>query len=174
MMNKIVSDPREWMYPNPVVLVSCGLGEEANIVTLAWAGTVCSRPPMVSISLRPATHSHGLLRRNGEFALNVPTLDLMEAVHICGIRSGRDCNKWALTGLHPDRSEKIATPGIAECPISLECRIRHMLDLGLHTLFIGEVLCTRKDPDWKTRALPPVFLENKYYALKEAPYQERR
>jgi flavin reductase (DIM6/NTAB) family NADH-FMN oxidoreductase RutF len=98
----------------------------------------------------------------------------MEAVHVCGKKSGRDINKWAETGLHPDASETIMTPGIAECPISLECRIRHILDLGLHTMFVAEVLRVRKDPDWQARALPPVFLENKYYALQEGVFQERR
>ncbi len=173
-MAKNLAEIREWMYPNPVVLVSCGVGEEANVITVGWAGTVCSRPPMISVSLRPATHSYGLLKRYGEFVLNVPTLELMEAVHICGTRSGRDVNKWTLAGLHPDPSDKIATPGIAECPVSVECRIRHILDLGLHTMFIGEVLCVHRDPEWRTRSLPPVSLENKYYAMKEEPYADRQ
>jgi len=157
------------MYPNPVVLVSCGKGAEANIITLAWAGTVCGGPPMISIAVRPATHSHGLLKKYGEFVVNFPTADLIDAVNICGTKSARDCNKWTEAGLHPDQSDVIETPGIAECPVSLECRVKHTLDIGSHTLFIGEVVRTRQDLTWKGKPAPITWIEGKYYALHEEP-----
>ena len=164
-MTKTSHDPSEGMYPNPVALVSCGTGEEANIITLAWVGTVCGRPKMLSISVRPATHSHGLLRRYGEFVLNVPTVDQVEAARICGSKSGRDCDKWTEAGLHPDPSETIETPGIAECPVSFECRVRHTLNLGLHTLFIGEVLKVRRNPQWHLDPPPLTFIHGEYYGV---------
>ena len=168
-MEKALLDPRPHMFPNPVVLVTCGKGGETNIITLAWAGTVCGAPPMVSISVRPATHSHGLLRRHGEFVVNFPTVDQLGAVIICGLKSGRDCDKWAEAGLHPDPSDVIQTPGIAECPVSLECRVKHTLDLGQHTLFVGEVVRARRDLSWKGAPAPIAWVEGKYYGLSEEP-----
>jgi flavin reductase (DIM6/NTAB) family NADH-FMN oxidoreductase RutF len=153
------------MYPNPVILVSCGQGQEASIITLAWAGTVCGDPWMVAIGVRPATHSHGLLMKYREFVVNVPTVQQMRAVEICGSRSGRDCDKWAEAGLHPDESQEIKTPGIAECPISMECRVRHTLGLGLHTLFVAEVVKTRRDPAWNYDPPVPVYVEGKYHTM---------
>jgi len=153
------------MFPNPVVLLSVGHGDEANIITVSWAGTACGNPWMVTVSVRPATHSHGLIFKYREFVVNVPTLQIMKAVEICGSRSGRDVNKWKEANLHPDESISIRTPGIAECPISIECRVRHTLDLGLHTLFVGEVFGTRRDMDWVFDPTIPLYVEGKYYSM---------
>ncbi len=164
-MKKTSIGPSGLMYPNPVVLVTSGHGVEANILTVSWAGTVCGEPWMVAISVRPATHSHSLLMKYREFVVNVPTVELMKAIDLCGSKSARECNKWTESGLHPDDSESIRTPGIVECPISMECRLRHTLDLGLHTLFVGEVLRTRRDPYWQFDPTVPVFVEGKYHAM---------
>ena len=156
------------MFPNPVVLVSCGQGEEANIITVSWAGTACGDPWMVTVAVRSATHSHGLLMKYREFVANVPTVKIMKAVELCGSRSGRGCNKWQESGLHADESVAIRTPGIAECPVSMECRVRHILDLGLHTLFVGEVVGTRRDREWQMAPTVPVYVEGRYYAVGPA------
>ncbi len=166
-MAKTTMRPREAMYPNPVALITCGKGDETNIITLAWVGTVCSKPKMVSISVRSSRHSYQLIKDCGEFVINFPTVDLLEAVEICGTKSGRDSNKWTETGLHPDNSTVIETPGIAECPISLECQVKQVLDLGAHTMFIGEVLQTRRDETWDITPSPIVYMHGKYYKLNE-------
>ena len=169
MTMKTVVDASGVMYPNPVVLVTAGHGRHANIITVAWAGTVCGQPWMVGIGVRPATYSHGLLMQHREFVVNVPTAGQLKAVELCGSLSGRDVNKWEAAGLHPDASESISTPGIAECPVSMECRLRHTLDLGLHTLFIGEVLRTRRDPAWKLVPPPLVYMEGRYHTTATMP-----
>lgn len=168
-MSKVSVSPSGVMFPNPVILVSSGQGEEANIMTVAWAGTACGNPWMVSIAVRPATHSHGLLMRHREFVVNVPTVDMLKAVEICGTKSGRECNKWVEAGLKPEESQAIRTPGIAECPISMECRVRHTLDLGLHTLFVGEVVQMRRERGWLFVPPVPVYVEGKYYGLDPRP-----
>ncbi|MFX1512028.1 MAG: flavin reductase family protein [Promethearchaeota archaeon] len=166
-MVKTVMRPREAMYPNPVVLVTCGKGDETNIITLAWVGTVCSQPKMISISVRPSRHSYHLLKANMEFVLNIPTLELLQAVKICGTKSGRDCNKWSETGLNADASIAVETPGIKECPVSLECQVKQTLDLGAHTMFLAEVLQVRMDENWKFKPSPLVYFSGDYYKLSE-------
>lgn len=157
------------MYPNPVVLVTVGTGARANIITVSWAGTVCGRPWMVAISLRPATHSHSLLMQHREFVVNVPTSNMLRAVELCGSMSGKDADKWKAAALTPDASETVGVPGIAECPVSMECRLRHTLDLGLHTLFIGEVLRLRRDPSWRLVPPPLAWMEGDYHITSPAP-----
>ena len=124
------------LYPLPAVMVSCASAAgEKNIVTVAWAGTVCTNPPMLSISLRPERHSYGLIRESGEFVVNLVTRRLW-----CGVRSGRDYDKWAECGLTPAPAAKLElAPAIAESPVSIECRVRDVLELGSHHLFLADV-----------------------------------
>jgi flavin reductase (DIM6/NTAB) family NADH-FMN oxidoreductase RutF len=132
------------LYPVPAVLVSCGI-ERPNIITLAWAGTLCSDPPSLGIGVRPERFSHPLLVESGEFVVNLPGADQVAVVDYCGQASGRDIDKWAACGLTPAPASKISTPLIAECPIALECRTSHRLTLGTHDLFIGEIVALRAD-----------------------------
>lgn len=129
----------ERLYPNPAVLISCSYGGSDNIITLAWVGTVCSNPPMISISVRPSRYSHELISRSGEFAINIPDSGMTEICNFCGSRSGRDIDKFKALKLNKENSFKLKTPMIKECPISIECFVRQTLNLGTHDVFIGEV-----------------------------------
>lgn len=132
------------LYPLPVVMVSCGDSPaNRNIVTVAWAGTVCSSPPMVSISLRKSRHSHAIISRTGEFVVNLTTEGLVFATDWCGVKSGRDVDKWEAMGLTPLASRSVAAPSIAESPVSIECRVRQVVELGSHDMFIADVLGVR-------------------------------
>ncbi len=129
------------LYPNPVLLV--GTYDEAgrpNLMTAAWAGICCSRPPCVSVSLRKATYSHGAIVRGRAFTLSVPSQDQVRAADHAGLTSGRDEDKFQATGLTPVRSELVEAPYVAEAPVVLECRLVHTAELGLHTMFVGEIL----------------------------------
>jgi flavin reductase (DIM6/NTAB) family NADH-FMN oxidoreductase RutF len=125
-------------------MVSCGL-ERPNIITLAWVGTVCSDPPSIGISVRPERFSHGLLVEAGEFVVNLPRADQVSIVDYCGQVSGRNVDKWAASGLTAAPASKVGVPLIAECPVALECRVSHRLSLGVHDLFVGEVLAVQVD-----------------------------
>jgi len=140
---KVVKKPFVALRPVPVVLVSCGHGEQTNIITIAWAGILCSNPPQVGIGVRPDRHSHRLIQQTGEFAINVPDENLLGEMEYCGFISGRDADKFASSGLTPVPGSAIQTPIIAECPINLECRLAHTLPLGSHDLFVGEVVAVQ-------------------------------
>jgi flavin reductase (DIM6/NTAB) family NADH-FMN oxidoreductase RutF len=141
---KVVKRASTTLYPVPAVLVSCGV-ERPNIITLAWVGTVCSNPPAVGIGVRPGRASHALIVETGEFVVNLPRADQIAVVDYCGQVSGRDVDKWEACGLTPAPASKVRSPLIAECPVSLECRVTHRLALGAHDLFIGEVLAVQVD-----------------------------
>jgi flavin reductase (DIM6/NTAB) family NADH-FMN oxidoreductase RutF len=134
------------LYPVPAVLVSCGV-EKANIITLAWAGTVCSDPPAVGIGVRPERYSHRLIEDSGEFVVNLPRADQVSVVDYCGQVSGRQVDKWEACGLTPIPAHKIHTPLIAECPVALECQVLHQLTIGTHDLFVGEVVAVQADEE---------------------------
>jgi flavin reductase (DIM6/NTAB) family NADH-FMN oxidoreductase RutF len=144
-MTKVAKKPGTVLYPVPVVLVSCGLGQRANIITLAWVGTLCSEPPLVSIGVRPSRYSHGLIEEVGEFVVNVPDSEQVRWVDYCGVVSGRDEDKWAACGFTPAPATKVQVPVIAECPVNIECRVHRTLSLGSHDLFIGEVVAVQMD-----------------------------
>jgi flavin reductase (DIM6/NTAB) family NADH-FMN oxidoreductase RutF len=133
----------------PAVLVSCGgTGEgRANLITIAWTGTVCTDPPMLSISVRPGRHSHGIISATREFAVNVPSVEQTKALDWCGVVSGRDADKFAATGLTPAPALKLACPIVAECPLNIECRVRRTMELGSHTLFLAEVVAVQVTAD---------------------------
>ncbi len=131
--------------PVPPVLVSCGEGETANLITVAWAGTICTQPPRVSISVRPTRHSYGLIKESGEFVINLPTTALARAVDWCGVKSGRDVDKFAAMGLHAAPASKVGCPLLAESPVSLECKVFQRLELGSHDLFLADVVAVDVD-----------------------------
>lgn len=138
--------PGNMLYPLPAVMVSCQRpGEKPNIITLAWVGTVNSDPPMVSISVRPERYSYDIIRETGEFVINLTTESLVKATDYCGVRSGRDVDKYKEMGLTPCESKEISVPGITESPVCMECRVKQEIPLGSHTMFIAEVLAVSVD-----------------------------
>lgn len=138
--------PGNMLYPLPAVMVSCQRpGEKPNIITLAWVGTVNSDPPMVSISVRPERYSYDIIRETGEFVINLTTEQLVRATDYCGVRSGRDVDKYKEMNLSPCPSREINAPGIAESPVCLECRVKQELPLGSHTMFVAEVVAVSVD-----------------------------
>ena len=129
------------LYPLPAVMVSCAnAAGEKDIVTVAWAGTVCTNPPMLSISLRPERHSYHIICESSEFVVNLVTSRLQRACDWCGVRSGRDYDKWAECRLTAEPAAKLElAPVIAESPVNIECRVRDVLELGSHHLFLADV-----------------------------------
>jgi flavin reductase (DIM6/NTAB) family NADH-FMN oxidoreductase RutF len=144
-MSKIARKPATALYPLPAVLVSCGTGSQANLITLAWAGTVCSDPPMVALGVRPSRHSYGLITQVGAFVVNLPRADQVRLVDHCGMVSGRDEDKWKACGFTPIPGDKVEVPLVAECPVNIECRLQRTISLGSHDLFIGEVVGIQVD-----------------------------
>ncbi len=144
-MRKTSWKPGNMLSPVPVVLVSCGgtKGWKPNLITIAWVGSVCTDPPMLSIAVRPDRHSHAIIKTTGEFVVNVPSTEQAKATDWCGVVSGRDVDKFAGTGLTPAAGRKVACPIVMECPLNIECRIRKRLELGSHTLFLAEVLAVQ-------------------------------
>ena len=143
---KEIWKPGNMLYPIPAVMVSCGReGEKPNIITVAWAGNVCSSPAMLSISVRKERYSYDILKETGEFVVNLTNRDLMRATDWCGVRSGRDYDKFKEMGLTPQKSQMISAPGILESPVNIECRTRQILELGSHDMFVAEVLCVTVD-----------------------------
>lgn len=134
--------PGNMLYPLPVVMVSCAREKERpNIITLAWVGTVCTNPPMVSISLRPGRYSYDMIRRTGEFVINLTTKELIWAADYCGVKSGRDVDKFQETGLTPVKAKELAyAPVIKESPVNIECRVSKIEELGSHHMFLGRVV----------------------------------
>lgn len=133
--------PGNMLYPVPAVMVSCQRpGEKPNIITVAWAGTTCSSPAMVSISVRRERYSHGIIKETGEFVINLVSRELTFATDYCGVKSGRDVDKFQEMHLTPLASRMIGAPGIQESPVNLECRVTQVIPLGSHDLFLAEVL----------------------------------
>lgn len=133
--------PGNMLYPLPVVMVSCNRSEETpNIITVAWAGTICSDPAMVSISVRKERYSHSIIEETGEFVINLVTKDLVKATDYCGVRSGKDVDKFKEMGLTPEASAKVSAMRIAESPVNIECVVKEVKELGSHDMFIAEVV----------------------------------
>ncbi len=147
-MSKEIWKPGNMLYPVPVVLVSTSDGKgNDNIVTIAWAGTINSEPPMVSISVRKSRYSHELLSANGEFVVNLVNKDLVWATDYIGVKSGRDIDKWSECKLTREPSQKVNVPSIAESPVNIECKVTQVLELGSHDMFLGEVVSVSVDAD---------------------------
>lgn len=145
---KLQRKPATTLLPVPAVMVTVADGaDKANIITLAWVGTVCSDPPMVGIAVRPSRYSYELLNRSGDFVVNIPRAGQAEAVDWCGNVSGRDVDKFARCGFHAQPGARVVAPLIEECPVNLECVTRHRLSLGAHDLFIGEIVAAHYDEE---------------------------
>lgn len=162
------------LYPLPVVMVSAGdLNGEKNIITIAWAGTVCTNPPMVSISVRPERHSYEMIRKSGEFVINLTTKELARATDYCGVVSGREHDKFKEMKLTPVAAEQVAAPMIAESPVNIECRVVKVEELGSHHMFLAEVLAVHADEKYMdengkfelAKAEPIVYSHGTYFSL---------
>ncbi len=133
--------PGNMLYPLPAVMVSCARpGEKPNIITLAWTGTICSDPVMASISVRPERYSYDIIKETGEFVINLTTEELAYATDYCGVRSGRDHDKFAEMKLTAAPASKVSCPIIAESPVNIECKVREIIKLGSHDMFIADVV----------------------------------
>lgn len=134
------------IYPLPAVMVSCGaVPEEYNILTVSWTGTICSDPAMCYISVRPERHSYDIIRRNGCFVINLTTKSLARATDYCGVRSGRDVDKWKEMKLTPGAAHFVKAPTIEESPVSIECEVVEIKPLGSHDMFIARVVNVQVD-----------------------------
>lgn len=134
------------LYPLPVVMVSMAdRDEKFNIITIAWAGTVCTNPPMVSISVRPERYSYPVLKETGEFVINLTTRELAFATDFCGVKSGRDVDKFRALHLTPLEADQVRAPLIAESPVNIECRVRQVMPLGSHDMFLADVAAVHAD-----------------------------
>lgn len=139
-MSKVLWKPGTMIYPLPPVMVSCGSMEAPNIITVAWTGIANSDPAMTYISLKPQRFSHGLIQKRQEFVINLTSENLIKAADFCGVRSGRDLDKFAVTKLTPEKCEHVSAPMIAESPVSLECRVAEIIKLGSHDMFLSQIL----------------------------------
>ncbi len=145
-MAKQIWKPSTMLNPVPVVMVSCSDNAgKPNIITLAWAGTINSDPPMVSISVRKQRYSYELIKQKGQFVINLPTRNLTFATDFCGVKSGKNIDKFEEMKLTPERASKVDVPLIKECPVNLECVVRQIIELGSHDLFLAEVAATNVD-----------------------------
>ena len=133
--------PGTMIYPLPAVLVSCGATpEEYNVLTVSWTGTICSNPPMCYVSIRPERHSYDIIKRTGAFVINLTNRDMEFATDFCGVKSGRECNKFEMANLTPQKAECVDAPIILESPVSIECKVVEVKPLGSHDMFIAEVV----------------------------------
>ena len=172
---KALWKPGTMIYPSPAVMVSCGNRETGyNIITIAWTGTVCSDPAMCCISIRPERFSHGIIKRTGEFVINLTTETLARATDWCGVKSGRDVDKFKEMGLTPVPAQKVAAPLIQESPLNIECRVVDIRPLGSHDMFLAEVLAINADKNLispatgafkLSKASPLCYLHGNYYSL---------
>ena len=131
--------------PVPAALVSCGTLEKPNVLTIAWTGVLSTHPPMTYISVRPSRHSYPIIMKNREFVINLTTSSMCRETDFCGVRSGKNTDKFKLCGLTPEPAKTVNAPMIAECPINLECKVTETKELGSHTMFIAEITGVNAD-----------------------------
>lgn len=147
--SKVLWKPGNMLYPVPAVMVSCQReGEKPNIITVAWAGTVCSSPAMLSISVRKERYSYDIIRETGLFVVNLVNRELVFAADYCGVKSGRDTDKFQEMGLTPQQLEHVTAPGILESPLNLECKVTRVIPLGSHDMFLVEILGVTVDEQY--------------------------
>ncbi len=172
-LEKITWKPGTMIYPLPAVMVSCGdIEGETNIITIAWTGITCTDPAMCYISIRPERYSFDIIKEQGEFCINLTTRDLAYATDWCGVKSGRDVNKFEAMELTPLPAHHIKAPLIGESPVNIECKVKQILPLGIHHMFLAEILAVHAstaylDPETGAfdlnRAHPICYSHGKYY-----------
>lgn len=164
------------IYPLPAVMVTCSDGKgKDNIITVAWTGTICTNPAMAYISVRPERYSYDIIKSTGEFAINLTTKDLVYATDFCGVRSGRDIDKFKKMKLTKETAKHINVPLIKESPVNIECRVKEIVELGSHHMFVSEVLVVHADNKYMdkkgkfdlSRSNPIVYSHGEYYNLGE-------
>lgn len=167
-----------YLFPTPTAMVSCAAGDgKPNIITLAWVGVVCSEPPIVSVSIRPGRYSYDLIKKSGEFVVNIPREEQIRELDFCGVASGRDVDKFKELGLTAVPGSRVAAPLIRECPVNLECRVIDCKSLGAHDLFLGEIVAAHMDEEVmnekgtvdiaKLRPIAYCPQASQYWSLKE-------
>lgn len=144
-MTKITWKPATMVYPAPPALISCGTLDQPNVMTAAWTGIINSEPPMTYVSVRPSRFSHEIIKETREFVINLPSLNMVTAVDFCGVKSGRDVNKFKETGLTPIASSAVAAPQIEQCPVSVECKVVDIQSYGSHDMFVAEIMAVDVD-----------------------------
>jgi len=144
-MSKVVWKPGTFLYPIPAVMVSCGTMEKSNIITVAWTGVLNTDPAMVYISVRPSRYSYEIIKNQGEFVINLTTKDLAKATDWCGCRSGKDYDKFKEMNLTKEKANFVKCPMIKESPVSVECKVKEIRELGTHHMFVAEVLSIDSD-----------------------------
>ena len=159
-MAKTSWKPGNMIYPLPAVMVTCRDKGQDNIITIAWTGTICTNPPMTYISVRPERHSYEMIKNSGEFVINLTTKQLTRATDFCGVRSGRDVDKFKEMKLTKEKADFVKAPMIGESPVSIECRVKQILELGSHHMFVADVLAVHADPAYMD--------EKKKFRLNEA------
>lgn len=173
-MAKIMWKPGNMVYPLPAVMVSCADREgNSNIITVAWTGTVCTNPPMAYISVRPERHSYDMIRETGEFVINLTTKELAFATDFCGVRSGRDVDKFSEMKLTKEPGSAVAAPMIGESPVNIECKVTEVKELGSHHMFLAEVVAVHVDDAYMNenqkfelgKAEPLAYSHGEYYQL---------
>ena len=145
-MSKTSFKPGNMIYPLPAVMVSCGdIDSDSNILTVAWTGTICTNPPMAYISVRPERHSYDMIKNSGEFVINLTNEQLIRATDFCGVRSGRDVDKWKECRLTKAKADTVKCPLIDEAPVNIECKVKEIRELGSHHMFIADVTAVHAD-----------------------------
>ena len=175
-MGKLDFKPGNMLYPLPAVMVSVRDKEgNDNIITVAWTGTVCTNPPMVSISVRPERYSYPILKEAGEFVINLTTKELAFATDYCGVKSGRDVDKFKEMGLTPIPASEVKAPMIKESPVNIECKVRQILPLGSHDMFLADVVAVHADEKYMDekhkfhleQAEPIIYSHGSYFGCGE-------
>lgn len=173
-MAKIQWKPGNMLYPLPAVMVSCGDAQgNSNIITVAWTGTVCTNPPMVYISVRPERYSYHMIQETKEFVINLTTKDLAFATDFCGVRSGRDVDKFSEMNLTKEKASVVSAPMIGESPVNIECRVTEVKELGSHHMFLAEVAAVHVDERYMNekqkfelgKAEPIIYSHGEYFQL---------
>ena len=176
-MSKLNFKPGTMLNPVPAVMVSCGTEEEHNIITVAWTGIVNSEPPMTYVSVRKQRHSHDMIAKTGEFVINMTTENLAFATDYCGVRSGRDVDKFKEQNLTPVKGEKVNCPVIKESPVNLECKVVEVHEYGSHDMFVAEIVNVQVDEDLMDekgrirldQAGLLAYNHGEYFGLKKTP-----
>ena len=158
-MGKVTWKPGTLVYPRPAVLVSCGTMENANVFTVAWTGTICTDPAMTYISVRPERFSYDMIKENMEFVINLTNEELAYATDFAGVRSGKDIDKFEKLNLTKEKATKVKCPMIKESPVSIECKVVEIKELGSHHMFMAEVLAVNVDEKY--------FDENDRFCMEE-------
>jgi flavin reductase (DIM6/NTAB) family NADH-FMN oxidoreductase RutF len=174
IMSRITWKPGTMVYPVPAVMVSCGDSENNNnIITIAWTGTICSEPPMCYISIRKSRHSHAIIKRTKEFVINITTKELAKATDWCGVKSGKNVDKFKEMNLTAIKASKVKAPLIEESPINIECEVVEIKELGTHDMFLAKVVAVNADKKYLdengafdlSKANPIAYSHGNYYNL---------